>query len=105
MEAHIRSCISHDHYSLDDALPETVIKGHTADISTICGYKWYECVIYNDTTWKFPEPQFALGQYLGPDIDVGSVKTSETLRKTGEVVPRSTLWDLTLEKMKNTDLK
>ena len=42
LEARIHSCTVHDHYLLDGEVPETVIKGHTEDISTIREYEWYE---------------------------------------------------------------
>ena len=35
LEARICSCTAHDYYLLDGEVPETVMKGHTVDISTI----------------------------------------------------------------------
>ena len=61
--------------------------------------------MYNDKTCKFLYPKFVLGQYLVPEIVVGSTMTANTLRKNGEVIPRSTLWHLTLEDMENLELK
>ena len=81
------------------------MKFHTVDIGTICEYEWYEWVMYNDTTWKYPEPKSILGRYLGPAIDVVSAMTAKIPRKTGGVIPRSTLRPLTLEDMDNMDLK
>ena len=40
LEARIRSCTANDHYLLDGEVPETVLKGNTEDISTICEYEW-----------------------------------------------------------------
>ena len=51
LEARFLSCSSHLQYSLDGEVPETVMEWHTADISIICEYEWYEWVMYNDTTW------------------------------------------------------
>ena len=51
LEARICSCNAHDHYLLDIEVPETIMKGHIMDISTICEYEWYEWVMYNGTTW------------------------------------------------------
>ena len=104
-ELEARACTAHSHYLLDGEVPETVIKGHTEDISTIREYEWYEQVMYNDTTWKLPDPKFVLGQYLGPDIDVGSKMTANILKKTGEVIPQFTLRPLTMEEMENPDFK
>ena len=39
--------------------------------------------MYNDTTWKFPDPKFVPGRYLGPYIDVGPKMTAKILKKTG----------------------
>ena len=61
--------------------------------------------MYNNTIWKFPDPKFVLGRYLGPDIDVGSTITTKILRKAGEVIPQSNLPPLTMEEMENPDLK
>ena len=62
LEARICSFTVHYHYLLNGEVPETVMKGKSADISIMCEYEWYEWVIYNDTTWKFPEPKFVLGR-------------------------------------------
>ena len=83
LEARIRSCTAHDNFSLDGEVPETVMTGHTADISSICEFEWYQWVMYNDATWSFPDPKWVLGRYLGPAIDVGSAMTAKILRITG----------------------
>ena len=101
LEVRTHSCGSHDKYQLGDEVPETVIKGNTADIGTICEYGCYEWVMYNDTTWQLSEPNFAIVQYLVPDIDVGSEMTAKILSKTGKVIPRSTLHNLTMQDMHN----
>ena len=90
---------------LDNEVPETVMKFHNADISIICQYMCYKWVMYNDTSWQLPHPKFVLGQYLVPEIDVGSTMTSKILRKTSEVIPQSTFRPLMLENMDNMDLK
>ena len=61
--------------------------------------------MYNDTNRKLPDPKFVLGQYLVRAIGVSSAMTSKIIKKTGEVVPQSTLRPLTMEEMDNTDLK
>ena len=61
--------------------------------------------MYNDKSWQLPNPTFVLGQYLVPEIDVGSAMTSKILRKTSEVIPQSTFRPLMLENMDNMDLK
>ena len=81
------------------------MKAHNADIGTICEYEWYEWVMYNATTWKFSEPMFELGQYLGPAIDLGYTMTAKILNKTGEVISRSTFHHLKMDGMENPDFK
>ena len=57
--------------------------------------------MYNNTTWKFLDPKFLPGQYLGPAIDVGSAITSKIPNNTGEFVLQSNLRTLTMEDMEN----
>ena len=96
LEALICSFTAHDHFLLDGEVPETVMKGYTVDISTICEYEWYEWVMYNDATWQLPDTKFVLGRYLVSYIDVGSAMTSKILSKNGEVIPQSTIFPLTM---------
>ena len=81
------------------------MQGHTVDISTICEYERYGWVMYIDTTWQLPDTKMVLGRYFGPSIDVGSTMTAKILSKTGEVVPRSTLFSLTNKDIENPYLK
>ena len=98
----LEACIR---YFLNDEVPETMMKWHTMDISTICEYEQYEWVIYNDTTWKLPYSKFRLGQYLVPAIDLGYAMTAKILSKTVKVVPQYTICLLTMEETENLDLK
>ena len=61
--------------------------------------------MYNDTTWKSPDPKFVIGQYLVPDIGVGSAMTNKIPWNTSKVVQQSTIQPLTLEDMENPELK
>jgi hypothetical protein len=52
-------------------VPQTILKGETADISAIALFCWYEWVMFWDTFIKFPEDNMVLGRDLGPAIDIG----------------------------------
>ena len=90
LEAYIRSCTAHDLFRLGGEVPETLMKGSTADISPFCEYAWFEWVMYlDDESW--PDEKLHLGRYLGPSVDVGTAMTAKILKSNGEVIPRSTL--------------
>ena len=101
LESRVRSCTAHDLYMLDGEVPETVMKGHTADISQICEFAWYEWVMFIDSPAQYPENREELGRYLGPAVDVGTALTAKILKANGEVVPRSTLRALSPEELAN----
>jgi hypothetical protein len=49
IEAYVRSNTALDIFGLEGQVPESIVKGETADISTIAEYGWYEWVKYRDT--------------------------------------------------------
>ena len=53
--------------------------------------------MFRDDHVQYPAENLVLGRYLGPARDVGPAITEKILKLNGEVVPRSTLRDLTLE--------
>ena len=71
LESLICSHTANDIYSTRGEVPETIMKGGTADISQICEYGWYDWVMFRYTMEAFPENKFVLGRYLGPATDVG----------------------------------
>jgi hypothetical protein len=50
---------------LEDQVPESRVKGESADISTIAEFGWYEWVKYNDTAASVPVSKIQLGRDLG----------------------------------------
>ena len=74
-----------------------------ADISDICEFDFYKWVMFNDSQAIFPETNFHVGRWLGPAVDVGSALTYKILKSNGQVVPRSTIRHLTLDKLANPD--
>ena len=58
-------------------VPETIMTGNTADISTICQFGWYDWVMFYDNIPSLPDNKARLGRYLRPVIDVGSMLTSK----------------------------
>jgi hypothetical protein len=56
LEGLICSHIANDIYATGGEVPETIMKGGTADISQICKFAWYDWVMFHDTvnTIAFP---------------------------------------------------
>ena len=90
-EAYIRSHTAHNIFSLKGQVPETVVSGETADISPFAIFKWYEWVMFRDTSVPFPEDKMILGRDLGPTIDIGPAMTRKILKDNGRVVYRTTV--------------
>jgi hypothetical protein len=67
-------------------MPQTIVKGETADISAIALYCWYEWVMFLDMVIPFPEDNMVLGQDLGPAIDIGPAMARKILKENGQVV-------------------
>jgi hypothetical protein len=90
-ESYIRSHTALDIFSLNGQVPETIVSGETADISPFALFKWYEWVMYRDTSIPFPETPLVLGRDLGPAIDIGPAMTRKILKANGQIVYRSTV--------------
>ncbi len=97
LEGLICSHTANDIYATAGEVPETTMKGGTADISQICKFAWYDWVMFRDTvnTITFPDDKLTLGRYLGPATDVGSALTAKILKQNGQYICRSTLHHLT----------
>ena len=52
-EAYVRSLTALDIYGLSGQVPETIVSGKTADISPFAAFKWYQWIMYQDTTAQF----------------------------------------------------
>ena len=77
--------------------------GMSDDISDICEFEFYECVMFNDSQATFPETKFHVGSWLGHVADVGSTLTYKILKSNGQVVPHSTIRHLPLDELTNPD--
>jgi len=104
-EAYIRSLTAHDIYGLNGQVPQTIMTGETADISACALFKWYEWVMFRDTSVGFPEDKMVLGRDLGPAIDIGPAMTRKILKQNGQIVYRSTVRPLTPDEWKDEDMK
>jgi hypothetical protein len=72
LEQYLQSNTWNERFANGGELPETIVSGETADISTFAQYHWYEWIMFHDTTSvSFPGDKLVLGSYLGPSIDVG----------------------------------
>ena len=67
-------------------MPETIMLGSTADISTICQFAWYDWVMFRDTSPTFPDDMHILGHYLVPAIDIGPAATVKILKSNDQIV-------------------
>ena len=54
-EALIRSHTANGIFANNGEVPETVLKGTTADISAISEFGWYDWVMYHEPTASFPD--------------------------------------------------
>ena len=97
LEALIRSNSVNGIYMTNGQVPETIMKGTTADISHISEFGWYDWVMFRDNTPTFPDDKMILGRYLGPATDVGPIMTSKILKSNGQIVYRLTARSLTPE--------
>jgi hypothetical protein len=95
LEGLIHSHTANDIYSTGGEVPETIMKGGTANISQICEFGWYDWVMFLDTVELFLDHKLVLGSYLGLSTDVGSCLTVKILKQNGQFVCRSTLHHLT----------
>jgi hypothetical protein len=95
---------AHDIYSLDGQVPQTSVKGETANTSAIALFCWYEWVMFRDTSIPFPEDNMVLGRDLGPTIDIRPAMTWEILKENGQVVYHSMVQSLTEHKYKSEDM-
>ena len=100
-EAYVRSHTALDTFQLQGEVPETLMKGDTADISRFCEHAFYDWVMFRDQPVQFPDENPVLGRYLGPAIDVGPAMTAKILKSNGEVVHRSTYRGLTDDEIEN----
>ena len=99
LEALVRSNTSNDIFVTNGQVPETIMKGSTADISHIAEFGWYDWVMFRDNIPSYPDDKLILGRYLGPALDTGSALTAKILKSNGQFVCRSTLRHLTDEEL------
>ena len=64
-----------DIYGIEGQVTETAITGQNADISNIFEYEWFQPVMYYQPKEGYPNDKMAMGQYLGPSIDVNNAMT------------------------------
>ena len=77
--------------------------GETSDNSQFCELECFKCVMFQDESAPFPDDVLKLGHYLGPNIDVSPVMTTEILTENGQVLHRSTYRPLTLDEIADKD--
>ena len=99
----IRSATTLPCCDLDHQTPEAKIHGMSADISDMCEFEFYKWVMFNESQATFPETKFHVGRWLRYAVDVGYTLTYKVLKSNGQVVLRSTIRHLTLDKLTNPE--
>jgi hypothetical protein len=94
-EAYVCSLTAHEIHRLDGKVPETIVNGERADISTFATFKWYEWVLFRDTSVTYPDDTMI----LGPAIDIGPAMTRKVLKANGRVIYQSTICLLSPDEM------
>jgi hypothetical protein len=100
-EAYVRSHTSMDIFGLEGQVPESNVKGETADISIISEHAWYEWVKFLDTAAKFPVSKIQLGRDLGSAIDIGPIMARKILKNNGSVMYRTSVRSLTPDEIQS----
>jgi transposase len=103
LEGMIRSHTCLEHHELQGQVPETLISGQTADISSIVEHGWYDWVKFYDQNAKFPEPKEFYGRWLGPAPDIGPAMASKILKSNGQIIILSTYRGLSEDELSNKD--
>ena len=65
-KAYVRPFTAHNIYKLNGKVPETIVNGEKADILPLALFKWYEWVMFRDTSVTYPDDSMVLGRDLGP---------------------------------------
>jgi hypothetical protein len=99
LEGLVCSHTANDIYATDGEVPETIMKGGTADISQISKFAWYDGVMFRDTVnmIAIPDNRLTLGRYLGPATDIELALTAKILKQNGQYVCHLTLHHLAPE--------
>ena len=64
LESILRSNMAVYHPELNGQVPETIMKGQTADISNLAKYVWYDWIVYWKKTADYPDFKECYGRWL-----------------------------------------
>ena len=64
-----------DMYGLVGQVPQTLMTGQTEDISNLCEFEWFPWVMLFRSTAGYPDDKIFIYHWLGPAIDVSTVRT------------------------------
>jgi hypothetical protein len=79
--------------------------GETADISSLCEYKWFQWIWYCDINALYPNASKVLGRYLGPAKLIGPEMYVHILKSNGCVIQCTTIGSLTPAELENKAAK
>ena len=83
MEALICSHTAHSVYEFDGVITETKMTRHTANMSNICEYEWYQWVMFHYQPITYPYLTIVMGWYLGKATEVISTMTYNKSKLNG----------------------
>jgi hypothetical protein len=102
MEHHVvRSKTALDIFGLEGQVPESRVKGETADIYTISEYGWYDWVKFRETAASFPVYKIQLGRDLGAAIEIGIAMSRKILKANCQIIYRTSVRSLTLDEIQS----
>lgn len=104
-QAYVRSMTARPRHSLGGQVPETVVSGETADISPWAIHRWYEWVMFHDTSVPFPGDKMILGRDLGPSLDIGPAMCQKILKMNGQIQHQSSARSLMPEELESPEVQ
>jgi hypothetical protein len=82
-EAYVRTFTANNIYKLNGQVPETIVSAKTTNILSLAQFKWYEWVMFHDTSVTYPNNAMVLRRDLCPAIDVDPAMTRTILEANG----------------------
>src|SRR5688572_2943254 len=85
LKAYVCSNTALSIYSMEGQVPETMILGHTANISPFAKVGWFKWVYWWFVNSAYLEQKEVLGMWLGPAVDVDPAMRVTILKFIGQI--------------------
>jgi len=92
-------------YGLHDRNPYKATMGKTPDISSLVSFDFYDAIWHYNETPAFPEPKRKVGRWLGEAHDYGQAMCYWLLSDTAQVITRSTVQPIPVDKLSLPETK